>query len=290
MMDMLAVVEAKSDQMNAVDLLGGPKTIQITRVVVRKPDTDQPVSVFYEGDNGKPWKPCKSMCRVLLKVYGSDSKKYVGKSVTLFRDEDVTWAGRKEGGIRISHMSDIEAEISVPLTKSRGHGMLYKVSPLVVDMGNVDEEVDYQELMKKGQDSAAYGSTEYKEFFMSLSKSDKKRLDDSGDHEKLKAIAIANADEIPVDPTSQDQEAGNVEPDAEHAPHDSGSTTREPITDEKKHLSRNDIIKSLGDCKTDEEVDTLITCQSLGIAKKSEGDQITISNAAIDRKKELSNG
>lgn len=283
-MDMLAVVEAKSDQMNAVDLLGGPKTIKITRVVVRKPDTDQPVSVFYEGDNGKPWKPCKSMCRVLLKIWKGDSKEYVGKSLTLFRDDEVTWAGRKEGGIRISHMSDMKNEELVPLTASRGKGFFYKVSPLIVEVDDA-----YHAIMKKGQDSAMYGSTEYKEFFMSLSKSDKKRLDDSGDHEKLKTIAKANDEEIPVDPTSQDQEAGKVESDV--CPPESGSTTTpEPITDESKHHSRNDLIKYLQDCKTEEEVDTLITCQSLGISKKSEGDQITINNAVIDRKKELSDG
>ena len=55
--DMSRFIEAKSDQLNADDLIGAPRTITITRVTGN--DGDQPVSIFYEGDGGKPFKPCK---------------------------------------------------------------------------------------------------------------------------------------------------------------------------------------------------------------------------------------
>lgn len=82
MVDMASTIIAKSDQLNADDLLGRPRTITITRVAVKE-GGEQPVSIHYEGDEGKPWKPCKSMCRVLVNVWGVDPQKYVGRALTL---------------------------------------------------------------------------------------------------------------------------------------------------------------------------------------------------------------
>ncbi|WP_148648550.1 hypothetical protein [Sphingobium baderi] len=104
--------------MNSDDLIAGPRTITIREVDIR-PGTEQPVSIYFEGDNGKPWKPCKSMSRVLVHAWGPDAKKYLGKSLMLYRDPDVTWAGMKVGGIRISHMSHIEREFVMSLTATK---------------------------------------------------------------------------------------------------------------------------------------------------------------------------
>ena len=55
-MDMSKFIAARSDQLNADDLLGGPRTITVTQV--RGTDAaDQPVAVHYEGDQGKTFKP-----------------------------------------------------------------------------------------------------------------------------------------------------------------------------------------------------------------------------------------
>ena len=59
--DMKPTIVAKSDQLNADDLIGGPKTIKITRVTVTE-RAEQPCVINFEGDDGKPWKPSKSMC------------------------------------------------------------------------------------------------------------------------------------------------------------------------------------------------------------------------------------
>lgn len=131
MNDMAQAIIPKSDQINSDDLIAGPITIKITAVTIR-PGTEQPVSISFEGDNGKPWKSCKSMSRVLVAAWGPDAKKYVGRSVTLYRDPDVKWAGMSVGGIRISHLSDIDNPITMALTATKGSRKPYTVKPLTV--------------------------------------------------------------------------------------------------------------------------------------------------------------
>lgn len=118
MSDLSVAIVPKSDQLNTDDLISGPRTIVVTRVTVAA-GTEQPVSIYYSGDNGKPYKPCKSMCRVLVMQWGPDGSTYTGRAITLYRDPRVTWAGLEVGGIRISHMSDIPADTSMALSRNR---------------------------------------------------------------------------------------------------------------------------------------------------------------------------
>lgn len=119
MSDMTPIIQPKSDQLNADDLIAGPRVITITGVCVT-PGAEQPCHVNFEGDGGKPWKPCKTMGRVLVRAWGSDSAQYVGKSLKIFCDPDVTWAGMKVGGIRIAALSHIDAPFEMALTATRG--------------------------------------------------------------------------------------------------------------------------------------------------------------------------
>jgi len=128
MIDMSQFVEAKSDQLNADDLIGASRTITVRRVTGS--DGDQPVSIFYEGDNNKPFKPCKTMRRVLLAVWGRYAADYVGRSMTLYRDDKVTFGGLDVGGIRISHMSHIDKEMVVVVMKTKGKKAGIKIAPL----------------------------------------------------------------------------------------------------------------------------------------------------------------
>lgn len=130
MNDMASTIIPKSDQLNSDDLIAGPIKITITGVAIRG-GQEQPISVSYEGDNGKPYKPCKSMCRVMVTAWGADSKKYIGRSMTLYRDEKVKWAGMEVGGIRISHMSDIDSSITMALTVTRANKKPFTVKPIV---------------------------------------------------------------------------------------------------------------------------------------------------------------
>lgn len=131
-MNMLTTITPRSDQMNSDDLIGQDRTITVTRVTL---DTkaEQPVSLFFEGDSGKPYKPGKSMRRVLVQAWGADASAYTGRSLTLYRDPDVKFGGLDVGGIRISHMSHIDRRMTMALTVTRGSKKPFTVDPLVLD-------------------------------------------------------------------------------------------------------------------------------------------------------------
>lgn len=128
MNDMSAVIQPKSDQLNADSLQAGPLKIEITGVTI-KPG-EQPITVSFKGDDGKPWKPCKSMARVLVAAWGPDASKYAGRSLVLYRDPTVTWGGLAVGGIRVSHMSDIDGKLTLALTATRGNKKPFTVQQL----------------------------------------------------------------------------------------------------------------------------------------------------------------
>jgi hypothetical protein len=134
MLDMSKTIIPKSDQLNADDLISGPRTVRITDV--RGSDNpDQPIAVHFEGDDGRPYKPCKSMRRVMVHVWGEDGHAFVGKSMTLYTDPNVAFGGIKVGGIRISHVSGIDREMAIPLMVTRGQRKPYPVKPLRQDQG-----------------------------------------------------------------------------------------------------------------------------------------------------------
>ena len=127
-MDITSTLEAKSNQLNTDDLIAGPRTISITKVAAGR--DDQPVAISFDNDQGKPWYPCKSMRRVLVAAWGPDASQYVGRRVTLFRDPSVTYGGIQVGGIRISHLSELDGPLSIALTVTRQKRAPYKVQPL----------------------------------------------------------------------------------------------------------------------------------------------------------------
>lgn len=130
MTDLGLTIAPKSDQLNADDLLTGPITIKITDVS-RCKEPEQPIAINYEGDKGKPYKPGKSMRRVLVNAWGADGQTYKGRSLTLYRDEEVMFGGLKVGGIRISNMSHITENTTMALTASRASRKPFTVRPLV---------------------------------------------------------------------------------------------------------------------------------------------------------------
>jgi len=128
MNDMTAVIIPKSDQINADDLISGPMTVTITGVAI-SPGTEQPVSIDI-GIPGKVYRPCKSMSRVLVAAWGPDAKAYTGRTMTLYRDPTVKWGGLDVGGIRISHLSNIDRDMTMALTATRAQRKPYTVKAL----------------------------------------------------------------------------------------------------------------------------------------------------------------
>ena len=127
--DMSRFTEAKSDRLNADDLLGGPRTITVTGVSESGAE-DGPVNIHYQGDNGKPFRPCKTMRRVMVNAWGASATDYVGRSMTIYRDADVQFGGMKLGGVRISHMSHIDGPLTLMLQATKKSKGIIKILPL----------------------------------------------------------------------------------------------------------------------------------------------------------------
>ena len=132
--DLRFSIVPKSDQINSEQLLTGPITIRVSDVRIGSSD-EQQIIVHYEGENGRPFKPCKTMRKVLIFAWGADGREWVGRSMSLYCDPQVRFGGAEVGGIRISHMSDIAGQIKVSLTATKGKKALHTIDVLQVDTG-----------------------------------------------------------------------------------------------------------------------------------------------------------
>jgi hypothetical protein len=128
--DIAKTVEPKSDQQNFDDYQSGPKTVTVSEV--RKGSAEQPIEVHLVEYPGRPFKPSKSMRRVLLAAWGGEAVEWVGRKITLYGDPDVKFGGQAVGGIRISHMSHLERPVTINLTVTRGKRAPFTVQPLPV--------------------------------------------------------------------------------------------------------------------------------------------------------------
>ena len=139
-----AACEAKTDQLNAEDLLGSPLTGRITRIKTSraKKKGDQPVAVFMDAWK-HPWKPCKTMVRLLRELWGDDPRAWVGQSVTLYAQDGVRDPnGGTTHGVRLSHAS-IQGQRTVRLTETRGRKRAWTVRPLDVPTPTLAEALEH---------------------------------------------------------------------------------------------------------------------------------------------------
>lgn len=163
---MSTTIAPKSDQLNSDDLISGPRTITVTRVSGND-SPDQPVNIFFQGDGGKPFRPCKSMRRVLVHCWGADATKYVGRSMTLYRDPSVTFGGMQVGGTRISHMSHIDGPQQMALTAAKAKRTPYKVQVLKgMEAAAPSEPVEYPaDQLQAARDAANNGTEAFRAWF-----------------------------------------------------------------------------------------------------------------------------
>ena len=127
-MDLTESIAPRSDQINADDLIAGPMTVTVTEV--RAGNAEQPVSILTAETPGRPYKPSKSMRRVLVTAWGAESANYVGRRMTLYRNPQIKFGGDTVGGIEISNLSDIPKRVSIALTVTRGKKKAFSVDPL----------------------------------------------------------------------------------------------------------------------------------------------------------------
>ena len=200
MTDVTKALAAKSDQLNADDLVTGPRTIKVREVKVQS-TPEQPIWVYYEGDNGKPWKPCKTAGRCLAAIWGSNSAQWVGLSCTIYNDPTVTWAGMAVGGIRVSHMEGIDKPRALSLAKTRGKKDVVTIQPLRVVADTVTKpdaaSAPVADLTKARQ-AAGNGTEALREWWKGASPDDRAAATAAMD--ELKAIAAAaDAAAVPDD-------------------------------------------------------------------------------------------
>ena len=196
MTDLSKTIEPKSDQLNADDLISGPRTVKITAITVDAGANQQPVAINFEGDNRKPYKPCKSMIRAMVKVWKSnDSQSFVGKSMTLYLDPEVTWGGMAVGGIRISHMSHITREVKMALTASKTKRAMITIKPLVAD----DPTVDVTGVQSGARDAASKGRDAFGVWWKSATPDERDCVGDIIDELKATVAAMdAPDDDLPL--------------------------------------------------------------------------------------------
>jgi len=127
-MDLTASTAPKSDQQNFDDYISGPKTVTIEKVTAGS--LEQPIDVHLVEFPGRPYRPSKSMRRVMVKAWGVESAAYTGHRMTLYGDPEVTFGRDKVGGIKISHLSHIEKRLTLALTVTRGRRAPFTVEPL----------------------------------------------------------------------------------------------------------------------------------------------------------------
>jgi len=176
MIDLTATIKPKSDQLNADDLIAGPKTITVTGVKLVA--EDQPVAISFHGDDGKPYKPCKSMRRVLVKAWGADGSKYVGRSLTLYLDESVKFGGAAVGGIRIAELSDSSCPGVMALTATRGTKRAFTVKPMDTPPKQAEKlsEADIGILIAAGNAASSEGVAMYKNWLAGLNAEQKEAI------------------------------------------------------------------------------------------------------------------
>ena len=124
--DLRLTIVPRSDQLNAEQLLNGPMTVTVTDVRLGS-SQEQPVIVHYEGEDGRPYLPCKTCRKILIHAWGENGRAWIGKSMTLYNDPAVKFGGADVGGIRISHMTDIERDVQVSLTATKGKKALHTI-------------------------------------------------------------------------------------------------------------------------------------------------------------------
>lgn len=129
--DLRDTIAPKSDQLNAEDLIGGPMVVRVQDIARGTPD--QPLELHLEGIPGRPFKPCKSVRRLLVAIWGHDGSQWVGRSLQLFCDESVEWGGKRVGGIRVSHASHIDRPRTLLLSVKRGKRKPVTVEPLKLE-------------------------------------------------------------------------------------------------------------------------------------------------------------
>jgi hypothetical protein len=129
-LDLSGTIKAKSDQLNADDLVVGPMMVQVEGIT-RVSDPKQPIHIYYYGCEGKPFKPCLTVRRILIALWGKDGSQWTGRLMNLYVDATVSFGSQKNiGGIRVNAVSHINSAATISLTVRRGMKQHFVIQPI----------------------------------------------------------------------------------------------------------------------------------------------------------------
>ena len=151
------------------------------------------------------------MRRVLVNVWGKDGNTYVGKSLTLYCDPKVLFGGVAVGGLRISHMSHIDKEVTMALTATRANRKPFTVKPLTLTTVHTPET----DLVGAAKLEAEKGTENLRTYWSKLNPSQQKTLN-LAELKELALVADQNQpqpENQPLEPILPQTEAGGFEPE-----------------------------------------------------------------------------
>ena len=125
--DLTQTIQADSDQLCASDL-SEPRVFQVLEVFTTG-DDKKPIAIRLD-DHDHPWLPSKTSRRVLVAIWGSKGRDYVGRFLRLYNDPSVIFGGKAVGGVRINGATHIDSTKSGTLPFSRGKYKEWTVQPI----------------------------------------------------------------------------------------------------------------------------------------------------------------
>ena len=64
-------------------------------------DEEEKPIVYFEGPSNKPWVLNKSNYRLIAEMFSEETDLWTGKVITLYVDPNISFGGKKVGGIRV---------------------------------------------------------------------------------------------------------------------------------------------------------------------------------------------
>ena len=116
--ELQACAAAKSDQIDADNLIGGITMDVTITAVQRGPSNEQPLQLVLK-ETDKFYRPSKTFRRALIGCFGDDPVNWIGQRLRLVRNPDTMFGGVKVGGVEVSHAS-IKEPMVFMLAKTRG--------------------------------------------------------------------------------------------------------------------------------------------------------------------------
>ena len=129
MLDVTELAAPKTDQLNADHLIPGP--LQGVIVSVRKTRANDKDCIEVGLSSFRlPWRPCKTMVRLLMDVWGPDAEAWIGRGVKLYRDAEVRFGTDTVGGIRIGGLSHVRGSFTAKVKTSKQNQKPYQIEKL----------------------------------------------------------------------------------------------------------------------------------------------------------------